>query len=127
MRLDGPLPECGWRGVELTCRLQLSGLPFQPAPVADPGCLRDYCLKPKLLVLVCRQHGNASPAHLPEGFRHFVTSMPAPVASGWSVRRVGLAPTGKRRLFTAHTQNGHPSAEMESRIDAMQDYPIDTR
>ena len=24
--------------------------------------------------------------------------MPAPVASGWSVRRVGLAPTGKRRL-----------------------------
>ena len=64
MRLDGPLPECGWRAVELTCRLQLSGLPFQPAPVADPGCLRDYCLKPKLLVLVCRQHGNASPARL---------------------------------------------------------------
>src|SRR3984893_8624704 len=32
---------------------------------------------------------------LPEGFRHFVTSMPAPVASGWSGCRVGLAPTGK--------------------------------
>jgi hypothetical protein len=30
---------------------------------------------------------------LSEGFRHFVTSMPAPVASGWSRRRVGLAPT----------------------------------
>jgi hypothetical protein len=30
-----------------------------------------------------------------EGFSHFVTSMTAPVASGWSVRRVGLAPTGK--------------------------------
>ena len=29
--------------------------------------------------------------------------MPAPVASGWSGCRVGLAPTGKRRLFTAHT------------------------
>ena len=28
--------------------------------------------------------------------------MPAPVASGWSGRRVGLAPTGKRRLLTAH-------------------------
>mgnify|MGYP003471051860 CR=1 FL=1 len=41
-------------------------------------------------------------ARLPEGFRHFVTSMPAPVASGWSGCRVGLAPTGKRRLFTAH-------------------------
>ena len=38
-----------------------------------------------------------------EGFSHFVTSITAPVASGWSVRRVGLAPTGKRRLVTAHT------------------------
>ena len=32
--------------------------------------------------------------------------MTAPVASGWSVRRVGLAPTGKRRLLTAHTYCG---------------------
>ncbi len=40
-------------------------------------------------------------------FSHFVTSMTAPVASGWSGRRVGLAPTGKRRLCTAHTQPGH--------------------
>ena len=38
-----------------------------------------------------------------EGFSHFVTSMTAPIASGWSDCRVGLAPTGKRRLFTAHT------------------------
>src|SRR5580658_8251332 len=41
-----------------------------------------------------------------EGFSHFVTSMTAPVASGWSVRRVGLSPTGKRRLLTAHTYSG---------------------
>ena len=27
-----------------------------------------------------------------EGFRHFVTSMTAPIASGWSGCRVGLAP-----------------------------------
>jgi hypothetical protein len=32
-----------------------------------------------------------------EGFSHFVTSMTAPIASGWSGCRVGLAPTGKRR------------------------------
>jgi hypothetical protein len=32
--------------------------------------------------------------------------MAAPVASGWSVCRVGLAPTGKRRIITAHTQRG---------------------
>src|SRR5580698_5941095 len=42
-----------------------------------------------------------------EGFSHFVTSMTAPIASGWSDCRVGLAPTGKRRLVTAHTQVGH--------------------
>jgi hypothetical protein len=33
--------------------------------------------------------------------------MTAPVASGWSGRRVGLAPTGKRRLLTAHANTGH--------------------
>ena len=42
-----------------------------------------------------------------EGFSHFVTSMTAPIASGWSGCRVGLAPTGKRRLVTAHTRSGH--------------------
>jgi hypothetical protein len=45
-------------------------------------------------------------ARLPEGFSHFVTSMTAPVASGWSGCRVGLAPTGKRRLITAHAHCG---------------------
>src|SRR5712671_1920565 len=43
-----------------------------------------------------------------EGFSHFVASMTAPVASGWSGCRMGFAPTGKRRLVTAHTQLGHP-------------------
>jgi hypothetical protein len=42
-----------------------------------------------------------------EGFSHFVTSMTAPIASGWSGCRMGLAPTGKRRLVTAHTQLRH--------------------
>jgi hypothetical protein len=43
-----------------------------------------------------------------KGFSHFVTSMTAPIASGWSGCRVGFTPTGKRRLVTAHTQRGHP-------------------
>ena len=43
---------------------------------------------------------------LSEGFSHFVTSIAAPVASGWSGCRVGFAPTGKRRLFTAHAKTG---------------------
>src|SRR5215469_10877304 len=42
-----------------------------------------------------------------EGFSYFVSSTAAPVASGWSVRRVGLAPTEKRRLVTAHARSGH--------------------
>jgi len=44
---------------------------------------------------------------LSECFSHFVTSIAAPVACGWSDRRVGFAPTGKRRLVTAHRQSGH--------------------
>src|SRR5215211_1944515 len=43
-----------------------------------------------------------------EGFSHFVTSMTAPIAFGWSDCRVGLSPTGKRRLCTAHARSGHP-------------------
>jgi len=43
---------------------------------------------------------------LTRGFSHFVTSIAAPVASGWSGCRVGLAPTGKRRLSTAHASCG---------------------
>ena len=53
-----------------------------------------------------------------EGFSHFVTSMTAPVASGWSVRRVGLAPTGKRRLLTAHAKSGRcPRVRRMGQID----------
>jgi hypothetical protein len=43
-----------------------------------------------------------------EGFSHFVTSIAAPVASGWSGCPVGLAPTGKRHLFTTHTASASP-------------------
>ena len=46
-------------------------------------------------------------ARFTEGFNRFVTSTVAPVASGWSDRRVGLSPTGKRRLITAHDRIGN--------------------
>src|SRR5947207_8383994 len=58
---------------------------------------------------------------LTRGFSHFVTSMTAPVASGWSGCRVGLAPTGKRRLFTAHTRRGHRSEEHTSELQSHSD------
>ena len=44
---------------------------------------------------------------LSEGFSHFVTSMTAPIDFGRSGCRVGFAPTGKRRLCTAHTPSRH--------------------
>ncbi len=61
------------------------------------------------------------PAHAPshqvtfyiEGFSHFVTSMTASIASGWSKScRVGLSPTGKRRLSTAHTHLRHSDMDL---------------
>src|SRR5438094_1011636 len=51
---------------------------------------------------------------LSEGFSHFVTSMTAPVASGWSVRRVGLAPTGKAPPYHGARQE---RSFAESRFD----------
>jgi hypothetical protein len=50
--------------------------------------------------------GNAVKAKF-EPSLDYVTSMTAPVASGWSGCRVGLAPTGKRQLVAAHTRSGH--------------------
>ncbi len=47
-----------------------------------------------------------------EGFSHFVASMTASVASGWSDGRAGFAPTEKCRLAAAHTQSRH-SADMD--------------
>jgi hypothetical protein len=47
---------------------------------------------------------------LTEGFSHFVTSIAAPVASGWSGCRVGFAPTGKVPPFHgAHPELTQPS------------------
>ena len=51
-----------------------------------------------------------------EGSSHFVTSMTAPVASGWSGCRVGLAPTGERRLVTAHTLTGQSGCALHVAI-----------
>ena len=48
-------------------------------------------------------------ARLPEGFSHFVTFMTAPVASGWSGCRMGLAPTGKAPPY----HGAHPELPVE--------------
>ncbi len=50
-------------------------------------------------------------ASISEGFSHFVTSMTAPDASGWSDGRVGLAPTGKAPPY----HGAHPLRTLEER------------
>jgi hypothetical protein len=81
--------------------------PYQPSPITLLGRPAHRPFRGLLSV-----HSRCGPAHsrgdlyvtcYTEGFSHFVTSMTAPVASGWSGCRVRLAPTGKRRLVTAHT------------------------
>jgi len=58
-------------------------------------------------VTACTLAGSSKMTRYIRGFSHFVTSMTAPIASGWSKNcRVGLSPTGKRRLCTAHTHSG---------------------
>ena len=94
--------------------------PYQPSPIWQSG--RPAHRPFRGLLGVHSRYGLHTRAvtvyrdTLSEGFSHFVTSMTAPVASGWSGCRVGLAPTGKRRLFTAHANSGlmHCSKEAYS-------------
>src|SRR6202795_3174977 len=81
-------------------------LPYQPSPITLSG-RPAHCPFRGLLGVHSRYglHTGAVTVFrdtLSEGFSHFVTSITAPVASGWSVRRVGFAPTGERRVVTAH-------------------------
>src|SRR4029450_11014571 len=83
--------------------------PYQPSPKGLSG-RPAHCPFRGLLGVHSRYglHTRAVTVYrdtLSEGFSHFVTSMTAPVASGWSRCRVGLAPTGKRRLVTAHAKS----------------------
>ena len=57
-------------------------------------------------VTACTLAGSPYVIRFTRGFSYFVTSITTPVASGWSTCRVGLSPTGKRRLITAHTHTG---------------------
>ena len=89
-------------------------LPYQPSPITLSG-RPAHCPFRGLLGVHSRYglHTRAVTVFrdtLIEGFSHFVTSMTAPIASGWSGRRVGLAPTGKRRLVTAHGRSGQNDA-----------------
>ena len=96
--------------------------PFQPSPIWQSG--RPTRRPFRGLLDVHSRYGLHTRAvtvyrdTLTRGFSHFVTSMTAPVASGWSGCRVGLAPTGKRRLATAHANCGpHPNRRFRRKAD----------
>ena len=97
-----------------TCRHQYPGtaaagtLCSQPTAVSDfPASTgRSSCTSPFSRLAQCSLtlRPACSSSHLvtlyTEGFSHFVTSMTAPITSGWSkLRRVGFAPTGKAPPF----------------------------
>src|SRR5437879_1425890 len=96
-----PIPRCsGWAYSSLVQPGRIS-LPRYGSRVGLHSVLFEAC--PALTrVAACRLALPPIRDTLIEGFSHFVTSMTAPIASGWSGCRVGLAPTGKRRLCTAH-------------------------
>jgi len=50
-----------------------------------------------------------------EGFGRFVTSTTAPIATGWSDScRVGLSPTERSRLLTAHGNVGKSGVDIRA-------------
>ncbi len=71
-----------------------------PERVVGSACTSSFSrlAQRSLALRPAHSRGHQFVARYTEGFSHFVTSMTAPVASGWSGCRVGLAPTGKRRL-----------------------------
>jgi len=63
-------------------------------------------------VTACTLAGSPKVIRCIRGFSHFVAAMTAPIASGWREScRVGLSPTDRRRLSTAHTPTGHYTAQ----------------
>src|SRR5881409_1426712 len=78
-----------------------------PERVVGSACALTFSRLPQRSLALRPAHSRCHQfvARLPEGFSHFVTSMTAPVASGWSGCRVGLAPTGKAPPF----HGAHPT------------------
>jgi hypothetical protein len=70
----------------------------------SPSCR--IAIADKARAVIMSRHGPVETAFL--GVHRLLARDEAdPVASGWSGCRVGIAPTGKRRLVTAHANSGH--------------------
>ena len=98
-----PLPRCSGWGRPRSSHPAVTAFPEN---VVGSACTSSFSriAQRSLALRPAHSRGHLYVTSYTEGFSHFVTSMTAPVASGWSGCRVGLAPTGKRRLLTAHTK-----------------------
>src|SRR5450631_2266047 len=90
----------GRRGLLLLHRSGLS----PHTPCQSPGALTR--------VTACTLARSPSRDPLSEGFSHFVASIAAPVASGWSVRRVGTSTHWKAPPF----HGAHPNPPSAAKV-----------
>jgi hypothetical protein len=77
-----------------------------PERVVGSACATSFSRPAQRSLALRPAHSRRHPfvARFIGGFSHFVTSITAPVASGWSGRRVGFAPTEK----SPHFHGAHP-------------------
>src|SRR5215469_16961974 len=85
-----------------------------PERVVGSACTSSFSrlARRSLALRPAHSRGHQFVARYTEGFSHFVTSMTAPVASGWSESPGGFRTHWKAPPFTAHTQS-RPSASRE--------------
>jgi hypothetical protein len=85
-----------------------------PERVIGSACTSSFSRLARHSLTLRPAHSQLPPIRgtLTEGFSHLVTSMTAPVASGWSGRRVGFTPTGKAPPY----HGAHPSQTVKISI-----------
>ena len=82
------------------------GLPHIVAGSAPASCLFEAC-SAFTHVTACLLAESPTRPFFTEGFDDFVTSIAAPIATGWNDScRAGITPAENARLFTAHYNAG---------------------
>jgi hypothetical protein len=94
-------PGAATGGTALLIRPVMPAFPGLAAGSARASTFSRFAQR-SLALRPAHSRGHQFVARLSEGFNHFVSSIVAPVLPAGAVRRVGLSPTGKRRLITAH-------------------------
>ena len=109
-------------GTALLIRPVMSAFPGLAAGSARASTFSRFAQR-SLALRPAHSRGHRIVARLSEGFNHFVSSVVAPVLPAGAVRRVGLAPTGKRRLITAHAKSGHSTTSPIPVVESRSEFP----